>query len=111
MTEGGGEHSNPLEWTGENYQIYLPAAILNYHDGGLNVRIGNQQIAWGQALFLRTFDVPNGLDLRRHLILDRGLEEYSDKRVPMLSIRSWVSAHGQDSVRQLPWKVPAHCLR
>ncbi|SHG69970.1 hypothetical protein SAMN04488068_1161 [Hydrocarboniphaga daqingensis] len=86
FTESG-KRGNPLEWTGRNYQAYFPAMVLNYRDGGLNVRVGNQTIAWGQSIYLRVFDVPNGIDLRRHLILDRGLEEFSDKRVPMLSAR------------------------
>lgn len=84
----GGSKPNPLEWTGDDYQIYLPAFVLDYHTGALNLRAGNQTIAWGQSIFLRVFDVPNGLDLRRHLILDRGMEEFSDKRVPMLSLRA-----------------------
>ncbi|AXQ31068.1 hypothetical protein D0B54_21350 [Solimonas sp. K1W22B-7] len=84
----GGDKPNPLEWTGRNYQIYFPALVAEYSDGPLVVRAGNQQIAWGQSIFFRVFDVPNGLDLRRHLILDRALEEFSDKRVPMLSVRS-----------------------
>lgn len=87
VTEGGGKNSQPLEWSGRNYQVYFPALVMNYHKGDLNLRVGNQQIAWGQALFLRTFDMVDGLDFRRHLILDRALEEYSDKRVPMLSVR------------------------
>ncbi len=91
----GGSNGNPLEWTGRDYQIYLPAAILEYNRRGLNVRIGNQQIAWGQSIFFRVFDLPNGLDLRRHSILDRALEEFSDKRVPMLSARvSWQVTNG-----------------
>lgn len=83
----GHKKPNPLEWSGRNYLVYFPALIAQYTTGGLTVRVGNQQIAWGQALFLRTFDVPDGLDLRRHLITDRALEEFSDKRVPALSIR------------------------
>jgi hypothetical protein len=79
---------NPLEWTGKNYQVYLPTFLLEYAPGDLTLRIGNQQIAWGQAIFFRVFDTPNGLDLRRHSILDRGMEEFSDKRVPMLSFRA-----------------------
>ncbi len=51
------------------------------------MRVGNQQIAWGQALFFRVFDVVDGLDLRRHSVLDYAQEEYSDKRVPALGIR------------------------
>ena len=46
----GGSKPNPLEWTGENYQIYFPALVLDYNSGKLNIRAGNQQIAWGQAI-------------------------------------------------------------
>jgi hypothetical protein len=84
---GGFSKANPLEWTGRDYQIYFPAMLLEYSAGDLSFRLGNQQIAWGQSIFFRVFDLPNGLDLRRHLILDRALEEFSDKRVPMLSAR------------------------
>jgi len=84
----GKNHPNPLEWGGQNYLISLPALFLDYQDGPLNVRIGNQQIAWGQAIFFRVLDVPDGLDLRRHSLLDFASEEFSDKRVPALAIRT-----------------------
>ena len=89
--EGGG-NPNPLEWAGKDYLVYLPALVLDYNSGGLNVRVGNQSIAWGQSIFFRVFDVPSGLDYRRHLILDRGLEEFSDKRQPSLSVRATYQA-------------------
>ncbi|MDP9139421.1 MAG: hypothetical protein M3O62_01340, partial [Pseudomonadota bacterium] len=85
--EGGG-NANPLEWAGENYQVYFPALFLEYNAGALNMRLGNQQIAWGQAIFFRVFDVVNGLDLRRHSLLDYAQEEFSDKRVPSLALRT-----------------------
>lgn len=84
--EGSGK-PNPLEWSGRNYMVYFPALFFDFNHGPLNVRLGNQQIAWGQALFFRVFDVPNGLDLRRHSVLDYAQEEYSDKRVPSLALR------------------------
>lgn len=84
----GKSNPQPLEWTGENYQVYLPSLFLQYNDGPLDVRIGNQQIAWGQAIFFRVFDVVNGLDLRRHSALDYAPEEFSDKRVPSLALRT-----------------------
>lgn len=84
---GGQTRGNPLEFAGRDYFVDFPALLLEFSDGPLTVRVGNQQIAWGQAIFFRVLDVPNGLDLRRHSILDRGLEEFSDKRVPMLSAR------------------------
>jgi len=83
----GSKHPNPLEWAGPNYLVYFPTMILDYNHGPLNVRIGNQSIAWGQAIFFRVFDVVDGLDLRRHSILDYAQEEYSDKRVPSPAIR------------------------
>ncbi|TDU31036.1 hypothetical protein DFR24_0394 [Panacagrimonas perspica] len=83
----GGDKPNPLEWSGKDYLVYFPALLAEYTSGGLNLRVGNQQLAWGQSIFFRVFDVANGLDLRRHLIMDRALEEFSDKRVPQLSVR------------------------
>lgn len=83
----GKSNPNPLEWTGENYQIYFPALFLEYNNGPLNLRIGNQQIAWGQAIFFRVLDIAEGLDLRRHSVLDYVPEEFSDKRVPSLALR------------------------
>lgn len=84
--DGGSQ--NPLEEAGENYLIDLPALYLDYQRGALLVRTGNQQIAWGQALFFRVLDVPNGLDLRRHLFLDYAPEEYADERISALGIRA-----------------------
>ena len=77
----------PLEATRKNGMIDLPNAYLDYNNGPLWIRLGNQQIAWGEALFFRVSDVVNGLDLRRHLVLGVAAEEYSDSRVPGLGIR------------------------
>lgn len=84
----GSRSPNPLEWSGRNYQVYFPALFGEWHHGNFDMRLGNQQIAWGQEIYLRTFDVPNGLDFRRHLITDRALEEFSDKRIPQISLRA-----------------------
>jgi len=83
----GNKHPNPLEWAGPNYLVYFPTMILDYNHGPLNVRLGNQSIAWGQAIFFRVLDVVDGLDLRRHSVLDYAQEEYSDKRVPSPALR------------------------
>ena len=82
----GGDGST-LEFNGKDYMVDLPALYLDYNNGPLWLRIGNQQIAWGEAIFFRVFDVVNGLDLRRHSFLDVAAEEYSDKRVPSLGVR------------------------
>lgn len=77
-----------LEICGDNYMLDIPALYVDYSNGGFWARIGNQQIAWGETLFFRVLDVPNGLDLRRHSVLDLAAEEYSDKRVHAPGIRS-----------------------
>lgn len=79
---------NRLEWAGEDYMIDIPTAYIDYQNGPLLIRSGNQQIAWGQALFFRVMDVANGLDLRRHLILDFASEEYADERISSPAIRA-----------------------
>lgn len=80
---------NPFlfEWSDKNYMVDLPAFFLQYNSGNLTARLGNQTIAWGQLLFFRVMDTANGLDLRRHLILDRGLEEYADERMSAPGLR------------------------
>ena len=84
----GGGNGTPLEVARKDWILDLPAAYVDYNHGPLWVRVGNQQIAWGEAIFFRVLDVPNGLDYRRHSILDVAAEEYSDKRVPAPGVRS-----------------------
>ncbi len=79
---------NILEWHSPDFMIDIPSFYFDYNSGPLWLRIGQQQIAWGEAYFFRVFDVPNGLDLRRHLTLDVGAEEYSDKRMASPGIRA-----------------------
>lgn len=76
-----------LETNGRNYMVDLPALYVDYSDGPLWLRLGNQQIAWGESLFFRVLDVPNGLDLRRHLLLDLVAEEFADERVAAPGLR------------------------
>lgn len=76
-----------FEHSGRNYSVDLPAFFLQYNSGDLTVRLGNQSVAWGQLLFFRIMDTANGLDLRRHLILNRAVEEYSDSRMSAPGIR------------------------
>lgn len=87
----GNENPQPGEWTGRRYQIGFAAAVLQYNDGPLTIRAGIQQIAWGEAIFFRVLDLPNGLDFRRHSLLDFAAEEFSDKRVAAPAIRTTYS--------------------
>jgi len=84
----GGRAGNVLEWNSPSFMVDVPAAYLDYNQGALWVRVGQQQIAWGEAYFFRVFDVPNGLDTRRHFTLDVAAEEFSDKRVASPGVRA-----------------------
>lgn len=83
-----GGRQNRLEMVGRRYLVDIPSLYLDYQQGPVLVRVGQQQIAWGQALFFRVLDVPSGLDLRRHLFLDYAPEEYSDERNAAPGIRT-----------------------
>lgn len=83
--------TSPLEFAGQDYLIDFPNLYLDINYGPALVRIGNQTIAWGNAIFFRVLDVPNALDLRRHSLLDFVSEEFSDKRVPALGIRASIN--------------------
>lgn len=91
VVDGGG-HVDPLEISGRRYMVDLPALVIGYSKGPLEVRVGNQSVAWGQALFFRVMDVPQGLDLRRHLFADRALEEFGDERISSLAVRATYQA-------------------
>lgn len=82
-----GNSGQLAEWNSPNFSVDLPAAYVDYNQGPLWIRFGNQTIAWGEAYFFRVMDVANGLDLRRHLTLGPGGEEYSDQRVASPAIR------------------------
>lgn len=83
----GGQHGSVLEVATKDFMMDLPSLYLDYNSGPLWLRFGNQTIAWGEAIFFRVLDVPNGLDLRRHSALDFASEEFSDKRVPAPGLR------------------------
>jgi hypothetical protein len=92
-----GTRAGPLEANGKYWDVDLPAAYLDIHKGPWWLRAGNQQIAWGEAIFFRVLDLPDGLDLRNHSILDVAGEEYSEIRVPSLALRgSYSFQNGSD---------------
>lgn len=83
----GESSSNPLEVSGNNMSLDLPAFYLDYNRGPLWIRAGQQSIAWGEALFFRVMDTANGLDLRRHLTLGPAAEEFQDQRIASPGLR------------------------
>ena len=98
---GSGAWSNRrqtlLEYTTPDAILDTPAFYLDWNKGPLWLRVGNQVIAWGEAYFFRTMDVANGLDLRRHLTLGPGVEEYQDQRVASPGVRlSYTFSNGYE---------------
>ena len=87
FNDGSKSCVNYLELCGTDYMADFASLYVDILSGPVLLRVGQQQIAWGQALFFRVFDVPNGLDLRRHLILDDALEEYADERISSPGVR------------------------
>lgn len=83
----GGTSGGPLSYATGRSLVDLPSAYVDYNDGPLWIRAGQQQIAWGEALFFRVADQVNGLDLRGHLF-GVAAEEYSDTRRPSLGVRA-----------------------
>lgn len=83
----GDNRGNILEVQNNDAMIDIPSLYADINFGNAWVRVGQQQIAWGEALFFRVFDVANGLDLRRHLFFDVGAEEYADERVASPGVR------------------------
>lgn len=83
-----GKEATYLSLSDNDYMIDIPSLYLDYVNGPLWLRIGQQQIAWGEGLFFRVADQPNGLDLRRHFFLDYGSEEYADERLGAPGIRA-----------------------
>ncbi len=82
-----GNEATYLSVSDDDYMVDFPSLYIDYAKGPLWVRIGQQQIAWGEALFFRVADMANGLDLRRHLFFDFGSEEYADERLSAPGIR------------------------
>ena len=82
-----GERSTLAEWSTPSAMVDLPALYVDYHRGPLWLRLGNQTIAWGEAYYFRVMDVVNGLDLRRHLTLGPGGEEFQDQRIASPALR------------------------
>jgi len=78
MLRGGGN-----DFKAEMWQVYT-----DYRSGGLWIRLGKQQIAWGEALGLRVLDTVNPLDLSQNLSTDRIFEEFDRVRIPQWFLRA-----------------------
>ena len=71
----------------DNLHEVLREFYINYMHGNLNVRLGKQQIAWGESDGLRLCDIINPLDLSREAIFRDSDEGYETTRIPLLLAR------------------------
>ena len=77
-----------LRGGGNDFKAEMWQAYTDYRSGGLWIRLGKQQIAWGEALGLRVLDTINPLDLSQNLSTDRIFEEFDRVRVPQWFLRA-----------------------
>ena len=86
--ENHGKEATYLSFSNNDYLFDIPALYLDWTRDKYWIRVGQQQIAWGESLFFRVADIANGLDLRRHVFYDLGAEEYADERLAAPGIRA-----------------------
>jgi hypothetical protein len=77
-----------LRGGGKDFKAEMWQAYTDYRGGNLWVRLGKQQIAWGEALGLRVLDTVNPLELSQNLGFDRIAEEFDRVRVPQWFLRA-----------------------
>ena len=78
-----------LAVSSNNYVIDIPELYLDYFFNNFWLRIGKQQIAWGDALGMRILDdMISSLDVRRHGgIYGLATEEFLDERIGQNGVR------------------------
>ncbi len=78
--------NTPLHLELTPYDV-LREFYINYMSGNLTVRIGKQQLAWGQADGLRLCDIINPLDISREALFRDSDEGYETTRIPLFLVR------------------------
>ena len=81
-------NGNMLRVGGNDCKAELWQAYADYNKGDLWIRLGKQQIAWGEAIALRVLDTVNPLDLSSFFFFDRSFEEFDAIRIPQWFIRT-----------------------
>jgi len=87
-------------FAGEAADFELREFFLDAYVGRAALRVGKQQIVWGQADGLRVLDVVNPLDFREFI-----LPEFEDRRIPLWTFNAEVPIG--DWTAQFIW-IPDH---
>jgi hypothetical protein len=70
------------------YELDAAEAYLDLHKGPLWVRLGKQQIVYGEELGIQTLDQVDSLDFRRHSLDNFSALEFSDARIGEWTLRT-----------------------
>lgn len=81
---------------GDRLEFELREAFLDTEIGDSFLRLGKQQIVWGQADGLKVLDILNPQSFREFI-----LEDYEDSRIPLWSVNAEIPIH--DYTLQLVW--------
>jgi hypothetical protein len=84
-------------YIGDSIDIELREFYIDSYLGDSSLRVGKQQIVWGQADGLRVLDVVNPLDFREFI-----LPEFEQRRIPLWTVNLEAPV-GNDWYMQLVW--------
>ncbi len=78
-------HTSPIDRleAGDSFQAELRELYLDVLYEDFDIRLGRQQIAWGESIGLRILDVINPQDFREFI-----LNDFIDARIPLWSLRA-----------------------
>ena len=94
------------------YELDAAEAYLDLHRGPLWIRLGKQQIVYGEELGIQTLDQVDSLDFRRHSLFNFSGLEFSDARIAEWTLRATYDASNllaplhQDNAQFSTWISP-----
>jgi len=98
-----GNSADTIDWVHDNYytetairELYLEAEPADW----LHLRIGKQQVAWGQTGQYRLLDVINPVDATWHF---GPLESFEDTRVPLWMLKALFDVKAARGSLELVW--------
>ena len=77
-----------LRWRGNHDAAEVRELYADISIGKLWLRLGKQQIVWGESDGQRLLDVFNPLDLTQHLFLEPIPEQFENIRIPVWALRA-----------------------
>lgn len=72
----------------ESTAFELWEAFADFRAGRTSLRLGRQNIVWGEADALRLLDIVNPLDLTQHMSFEAGGEQFDHIRIPVWALRA-----------------------